>query len=82
MEQPGEHLQRGGLAGAVRAEEADDLAGLDLEGDPVDGAHLAVLAADEALDGSAKPRLPLGDEEGLVQAGDADGGLGHRDEPR
>ena len=33
VEQPGEHLQRRRLAGAVRAEEADDLAGPDLERD-------------------------------------------------
>ena len=32
-----EHAQRGGLAGAVRAEEPDDAAPLDGEGDVVDG---------------------------------------------
>ena len=82
VEQAGEHLQRRRLAGAVRAEEADDLARLDLERDHVDRTHLAGLAADEALDGSAQPRLPLGDEEGLVQVGDADGRVGHLREPR
>ena len=74
VEQPGEHLQRRRLAGAVRAEEADDLALADLEADVVDRAHLAVLAADEAPDGRAQPRLPLGDEEGLVQLGDSTAG--------
>ena len=82
VEQAGEHLQRRRLAGAVRAEEADDLTRLDLERDHVDRTHLAVLATDEALDGSTEPRLPLGDEECLVEVGDADGGVGHRREPR
>ena len=49
VEQAREHLQGGRLAGAVRAEEADDLAGLDVEGDGVDGLHLARPAANEAL---------------------------------
>jgi len=82
IEESREHLQRRRLAGAVRAEEADDLAGLKLEGDLVHRAHLTVLPAEEALDGSTEPRVPLGDEERLVQAGDADGRLGHGDEPR
>jgi hypothetical protein len=82
VEEPGEHLQRRRLAGPVRAEEADDLARLDRERDRVDRAHLAVLAPDEASCRRSQPRLPLGDEEGLVQLGDADGGLGHEPEPR
>ena len=39
-QQRGQHPQRGGLAGAVGAEEADHLALLDVEVDAVDGAHL------------------------------------------
>ena len=38
-EQGGEHAQRGGLAGAVRAEEADELARRDVEVDARDGLH-------------------------------------------
>ena len=82
VEQAGEHLQRRRLAGAVRAEEADDLARRDLEGDRVDSAHLTRRAADEAAHGGAQAGLALGDEERLVQIGDADGGLGHLREPR
>ncbi len=36
---PGEHLDEGGLAGAVLAEEAVDFAGLDLQVHAVEGAH-------------------------------------------
>jgi hypothetical protein len=45
-----EHQDRGGLAGAVRAEEAVDLAGLDAQVDAVDGARPVLELADEALD--------------------------------
>ncbi len=41
-------MQGGGLAGAVGAEEADDLALADLEADVVDGCHGAE-ALDQAL---------------------------------
>ena len=47
VEQAREHLQRRGLAGAVRAEEADALAGVDGERQLVDGAHGRVLAMEE-----------------------------------
>ena len=43
LEQRRQHPQRGGLAGAVRAEEADDLALGDVEVDAVDGADLLVF---------------------------------------
>ena len=36
-----QHLDSRGLAGAVRAEESEDLAGGDVEGHAVDGLHLA-----------------------------------------
>ena len=42
-EEGGEHLEHGGLAGAVGAEDAEDLAAVDLEVDPVDGALVAEL---------------------------------------
>ena len=35
--QADEQVDQGGLAGAVRAEQADELAGADVEGDPVEG---------------------------------------------
>jgi hypothetical protein len=44
-----QHPQGGRLAGAVRAEEAEDLAGGDVEGDVVDGDHV-VEALRESLD--------------------------------
>jgi hypothetical protein len=45
-----EHLDRGRLAGAVRAEEAVDLPGLDVQVDAVDGARSLLVLADETLD--------------------------------
>jgi hypothetical protein len=36
-QEPGDDLHRGRLAGAVRAEEAEHFAGLDLETDSIDG---------------------------------------------
>ena len=55
-EQAREHLERRGLAGPVRAEEADALAGGDLEGDPLDGLHGLVLAAHEGLERADQAR--------------------------
>ena len=49
-QQRGEHQHGRRLAGAVGAEEAVDLAGLDLEVDAVDGADAALELADEAVD--------------------------------
>ena len=40
-----DHVDGGGLAGAVGAEESEDLAGADLEGEVVDGVDGAVLLA-------------------------------------
>jgi len=44
----GQHLHRRRLAGAVRAEEADDLAARHPEGDVIDGERRAVLLAQRA----------------------------------
>jgi hypothetical protein len=51
--QRGEHVDRGGLARAVRAEEAVDLAGLDAQVDAVHGARALLEFADQpaGLDG-------------------------------
>jgi len=48
-QQCGEHQHGGGLAGAVRPEEAVDLAGGDPEVDAVDGAGAVLELADESL---------------------------------
>ena len=45
-----EHLHRRRLAGAVRSEEAEDLARVDVEGDVVDGVSRAVVALGELVD--------------------------------
>ena len=51
-QQAGQHLHRGGLAAAVRAQEAEDLAALDAEADVVDGGEVAEAAREPArLDG-------------------------------
>ena len=44
-EHAGDQVEGGALAGAVRADQRDDLAGLDVEGDIVDGDHAAELLA-------------------------------------
>src|SRR5438067_905814 len=49
-EQGGEHVDRGGLAGAVRSQEPVDLARRDLQVDPVHGAGPLLELPDEALD--------------------------------
>ena len=77
VEQPREHLQRRRLAGAVRAEEADDLAGRDVERDAVDGLDLPHPAADEALRRRLEPRLALGHVERLAELRDVDDRLSH-----
>ena len=72
----GEQLQQRALAGAVAADDAEELALADLEGDPVEGAQLAVVARGERVDGALFQRVdPLGrDAEGLVQVFDPDRG--------
>src|SRR3972149_1287631 len=49
LEDGGEQAQRGGLAGAVRAQEAVDLRGLAAEADVVDGADFPALLVAENL---------------------------------
>ena len=55
MEQARQHLERRGLAGAVRAEEADPLAALDREADAVDRLDHLVRAMDQRLSAAANP---------------------------
>jgi hypothetical protein len=45
LRQRREHLDRRRLAGAVRAEQSEDLAGADLEGDPAERFAAAVALA-------------------------------------
>src|SRR5262249_22886572 len=72
----GERLDGGALAGAVRADVADELAGFDRERDPVERAHGAVAAAREAAHGAPEAGPPLGDPVRLHQVLDDD--LRHR----
>jgi hypothetical protein len=53
-----QHLDRGRLAGAVRAEEAEDLARLDRERDRIHGGQFAV-ALHELVDGHRRRRIPV-----------------------
>ena len=55
-EQAGEHLDGGGFAGAVGAEEAEELAGLDGEVDVVDGGEVAETAG-EARGGDGRDHV-------------------------
>ena len=55
MEQPGKHLQRRRLPGAVRAQEAHDLALADGERDGVDRTHLARLPLDRPFVADRSP---------------------------
>ena len=57
LEQPLEDLDRGRLARAVRAEQAEALAGRDLEGDPAHGLHRAVALAEVAHDDGGRPSI-------------------------
>jgi hypothetical protein len=59
VEQAGQHLERGGLAGAVGAEEADPLARLDGERQLLDRAHRLVFTAKERAQRGAHARLAL-----------------------
>src|SRR5207248_1172100 len=64
-DQPGQHLQRRRLAGAVGAEERHHLARLDGERHVGDGVDGLVLAAEEAHEGAAQAGLLLEDAVGL-----------------
>jgi hypothetical protein len=73
-----QELQQGALAGAVAADDAEELALADVEGDPEQGVQLAVVARGEGMDGALFQRIdPLGrNPEGLVQIPDPDGDRG------
>ena len=72
MQQAGEHLQRGGLAGAVGTHEAHELARLQGERDLRHRLDGAGPAPEHAVHGGAQPGLPFGDEVGLGELPDVD----------
>ena len=76
MQEAAEDFEGGGFAGAVGAEEADDFAAVDLEGDAVDGADEAVFAAEDAAEGGAEAAGAFGDDVVLDEVADGDVG-GH-----
>src|SRR5512146_1383612 len=73
MQQAGEHLERGGLASAVRPEKADDLARLQVERDAVHGRHILGLAVNQALQRGQYAGFALADNVGLVQVAHMNG---------
>ena len=79
VQQARQHLERGGLAGAVGTEEADDLARRDLEADPVDRLDLARVAADQAPGRGADAALAHRHVERLAQLDRPHGDVGGAD---
>ena len=71
----GEDLDRGGLAGAVGADIADQFTGFQGEGDAVQGPDGAVRALHDAPEGSPEAGAALGDAVGFYQVFNDD--LGH-----
>ena len=72
VQQPGQHLQRRRLPGAVRPQEPDDLAGPDLEADVLHRVDILRLAVDQAREGRPHAALALGHDIGLAQVVDGD----------
>src|SRR5690606_12400476 len=72
VKEAGEHFQCRGLAGAVRAKEPDDLAGVDGKVDRVHGETRLRLAADDALEGGEKSGALFVEGICLGQAGRGD----------
>jgi len=73
MEQAREHLERGGLARAIRPEEAHNLAAADAEADFLDRLDILELAAEETAYRRVESGLPFGDAVGLAQRVNDDG---------
>ena len=72
IDHAGEQLERRGLAGAVGAEEGDELALFDVEVDAADGLHLAVLAVEQPSKRGPQAFLLLINAVRLLQAADFD----------
>ena len=66
---PGHALEERALAGAVAADDAEELPVRDLEGDAPEDVQLVVLAAPEGVEGALLERLDLvlRDAEGLLE---------------
>jgi hypothetical protein len=67
MQQPGEHLERRGLARAVWPQEADHFAGADPKADLLHSRHRTVMAPDEAAQRRTEATLAFGYLEGFAQ---------------
>ena len=67
VDQAGEHLQGGGLTGAIGAQEANDLPRLDREADSIHRQHIAMPPPQQMLDCAGQARLLLADSVGLAQ---------------
>jgi hypothetical protein len=78
VQQAGQHLQRGGLAGPVRPEEPDDLATSHLHVDPVDRSDVAVPPVHEAHHRRFQARLADRHPEHLAQVAHLDRELAGR----
>src|SRR5262249_60870402 len=71
-ENAGKHLDRRRLAGAIRANAADHLPGVDAKGDAVDRADLAVFAGEQVAERAKQAPAVAGDPEDLDQVADLD----------
>src|SRR5581483_2715169 len=78
VQQARQHLERGRLAGAVWAEEANQFTGPDVERDVVYRAHLLVVAVDERQQRPSQPRLARVDTVVHAQPAHRDGSGGIR----
>ena len=67
MDQAGEHLEGGGLAGAIGAQESHHFTGLDLEADIAHGRDIFVAPLQEMAQGAGKARVLGGDAVGLAE---------------
>src|SRR4029079_15443498 len=79
IQQAGQHLEGGGLAGPVGPEEADDLAGRDLEADPIDRLDLARVASNQAAGRGPDAALAHRHVERLAQLDRPHGDVGGAD---
>src|SRR5205085_10913209 len=76
IEQTAQHLERGGLARAVRSEKTDDLAFADRERDRLDGWHVLEAAPKERAQRGQHAFCAFVDAKDLAQIANKDGWLG------
>src|SRR4051812_14151324 len=72
MDDPGQALHEGRLAGAVRADQTQDLAGLDVERDAFERLLHLPLAAEKRTDGALQARLFFVENEAFSEVFDLD----------